>query len=57
MEYQHRVMRGTVGVIINKAIRDIRTDPKRSIRNLADLGDNFSTSAAQKRFFPLRAVF
>ena len=53
MEYRHKIMRGTVGVIINKAIRDIRSDPKRSIRNLADLGDNFSTSAAQKRFFSL----
>lgn len=53
MEYRHKIMRGTVGVIINKAIRDIRNDPKRSIRNLVDLGDNFSTSATQKRFFSL----
>ncbi len=53
MEYRHKLIRGTVSVIINKAIRDIHTDPKRSIRNLADLGDNFSTSAAQKRFFAL----
>ena len=53
MEYRHKVMRGTVGVIINKAIRDIRSDPKRSIRNLADLGDNFSTSETQKRFFSI----
>lgn len=53
MEYRHKLMRGTVGVIINKAIRDIRSDPKRSIRNLADLGDNFSTTLTQKRFFAL----
>lgn len=53
MEYTHKIMRGTVGAIINKAIHDIRDDPQRSIRNLADMGDNFSTSQTQKHFFSL----
>lgn len=53
MEYGHRIMRGTVGMVVGKAIRDIRSDPGRSIRNLADMGGMFSTSPAQKRFFTL----
>ena len=53
MEYRHKLMRGTVGAIVNKAIRDIRNDPKRSIRNLADLGELFSTSSTQRKFFSL----
>lgn len=53
MEYRHKVMRGTVSIIINKAMRDIRSDPRRSIRNLVDLGENFSSSAVQKHFFSL----
>lgn len=53
MEYAHKLMRGTVSAIINKALRDIGSDPKRSIRNLADLGELFSTSQTQKHFFEL----
>ncbi|MDF2632274.1 MAG: hypothetical protein K0Q85_870 [Caproiciproducens sp.] len=53
MEYRHKIMRSTVGVVINRAIRDIQDDPKRSIRNLADMGENFSKSAAQKKFFEM----
>lgn len=53
MEYRHKVMRGAVNAMINKAMRDIRSDPRRSIRNLADLGENFSTSAVQKHFFSI----
>ncbi len=53
MEYRHKMMRTTTGVVINKAIRNIKSDPKRSIRNLADMGDNFSKSPAQKKFFEM----
>ena len=53
MEYRHRMMRSTVGGVINRAIRDIQYDPKRSIRNLADMGENFSKSPAQKKFFEM----
>ena len=51
MEYRHKMMRTAVGMLIDKAIRDIQSDPKRSIRNLADMGDNFSKTSAQKQFF------
>ncbi len=53
MEYRHRMMRSTVGAVVNRAIRDIQLDPKRSIRNLADMGENFSKSPAQKKFFEM----
>lgn len=53
MEYRHKFMRGTVRSIINKAINDIRTDPRRGIRNLADLGELFSTSPVQRKFIAL----
>nr|WP_319489178.1 hypothetical protein [uncultured Caproiciproducens sp.] len=53
MEYRHKMMRTAVGAVIEKAIRDIQDDPRRSIRNLADMGDNFSKTPAQKRFFEL----
>ncbi|WP_444658725.1 hypothetical protein ACRQV7_14250 [Caproiciproducens sp. R2] len=53
MEYRHKMMRTAVGAVIEKAIRDIRSDPRRSIRNLADMGDNFSKTVAQKHFFEI----
>ncbi len=53
MDYRHKLMRGTVSAVTNKALHDIRNDPKRSIRNLADLGELFSTSATQRHFFSL----
>ncbi|MBW7572623.1 hypothetical protein [Caproiciproducens faecalis] len=53
MEYRHKMMRTAVGAVVEKAIRDIRDDPRRSIRNLADMGDNFSKTAAQKHFFEI----
>ncbi|XOQ48354.1 MAG: Xylose isomerase-like TIM barrel [Eubacteriales bacterium] len=53
MEYRHKLIRTAVGILIDKAIRDIQSDPGRSIRNLADMGDNFSKSPAQKRFFKI----
>jgi len=53
MEYRHKMMRSTVGAVVNRAIRDIQLDPKRSIRNLADMGENFSKSPAQKKFFEM----
>lgn len=53
MEFRHRMMRGTVGAAVCKAIRDIQNDPRRSIRNLTDLGGNFSTSAARGKFFAM----
>lgn len=53
MEFRHKMMRTAVGVVIEKAIRDIQEDSRRSIRNLADMGDNFSKTPAQKRFFEI----
>ena len=38
---------------VAKALRDMRTDPKRSVRNLVDLGCSFAGGRFQKSFFKL----
>lgn len=53
MEYRHKIMRSTIGALINRAMRDITCDPHRSIRNLADLGEEFSKTQVQKDFFEM----
>jgi len=51
LELQHRLMRQTINIAVNKAIEDMRSNTKRSIRNLIDLGLLFSQSENQKWFF------
>ena len=47
------VTRIMVEAAVAKALRDMRTDPKRSVRNLVDLGCSFSGGRFQKAFFKL----
>ena len=42
---------GTTTDAVSKAMDDMRSDAKRSIRNLVDLGLLFSKSENQKQFF------
>ena len=51
MELQHRLVRQVIDIAVSKAIDDMKSDAKRSIRNLIDLGLLFSKSENQKRFF------
>ena len=51
LELQHRLARQVINTAISKAIDDMKSDTKRSIRNLIDLGLLFSKSENQKRFF------
>ena len=40
-----------VRTIVKKAIRDFKTDPERTIRNLVDMALQFSDSAFQQQFY------
>lgn len=51
MEFQHRMLRAVVAGIVDKALRDLPRDPKRSLRNLVDLGDSCAKGPQQKLFF------
>lgn len=51
MELQHRLVRQAIDIAINKAIDDMRSDAKRSLRNLIDLGLFFSKGENQINFF------
>lgn len=51
MELQHKMLRSTIDVLINKTIVDIQSDTHRSIRNFIDLGVYFAKGRNQKRFF------
>jgi len=51
MELQHRLVRQTIDIAISKAIDDMKSDAKRSLRNLIDLGLLFSKGENQKHFF------
>ena len=51
MDMQHRMLRTAVGAVVDKALRDIPRDGKRSVRNLADMGECLAKSDAQKQFF------
>ena len=51
MEFQHRMLRTAVLAVTDKALRDIPRDPRRSLRNLVDLGASCASGAQQKRFF------
>lgn len=47
-ESMNRIM---VKTIVKKAIRDIKTDPERTVRNLIDMALNFADSRFQKQFY------
>lgn len=51
LELQHRLIRQTINIAVSKAMKDMRSNTKRSIRNLIDLGLLFSQSENQKWFF------
>lgn len=51
LELQHRLMRQTINIAISKALEDMQTNARRSIRNLIDLGLLFSRSENQKWFY------
>lgn len=51
MDFQHRMLRAVVTGIVDKALRDLPRDPKRSLRNLVDLGDSCAKGPQQKLFF------
>lgn len=51
MDLHYRLMRQTINIAVSKTIEDMRSNPKRSIRNLFDLGLLFSQSKNQKWVF------
>ncbi len=51
LDLQHRLKRQVIYIAVSKAIEDMATDTKRSMRNLVDLGLLFSKSENQKWFF------
>jgi len=51
LELHHRLVRQTINIAVSKAMEDMKSNTKRSIRNLIDLGLLFSKSENQKWFF------
>lgn len=51
MELQYRLVRQAIDIAVSKAIDDMKSDAKRSLRNLIDLGLLFSKGENQKHFF------
>ena len=51
MDLQHKMLRSTIDILINKSILDIQSDTYRSIRNFIDMGVYFAKGKNQKRFF------
>ncbi|MGI6005449.1 MAG: hypothetical protein ACOX88_08580 [Christensenellales bacterium] len=47
------IRRSMIETIVNKTLKDIERDPDRSIRNLVDMGENFSTGRFQKYLFEI----
>ena len=47
---QEGLARTIIKTMLNKALRDIESDPDRSIRNLIDLGINFAKGRFQQEF-------
>lgn len=50
MELQHRLVRQAIDIAVSKAIDDMKSDAKRSLRNLIDLGLFFSKGENQINF-------
>lgn len=53
MELKHRLARQVIDIAVSKAMEDMKTNAKRSVRNLIDLGMFFSTTQTQKDFFTI----
>ncbi|MFZ3131799.1 MAG: hypothetical protein WA125_12025 [Desulfosporosinus sp.] len=51
LELRHRLIRRTINIAVSKALEEMKSNTRRSIRNLIDLGLLFSTSENQKWFF------
>lgn len=51
MELQYRLVKQTINIAVSKALEDMKSNTRRSIRNLIDLGLLFSHSENQKWFF------
>lgn len=51
MDLQHKMLRSTIEILINKAIVEMQSDTRRSIRNFIDLGVYFAKGENQKKFF------
>lgn len=51
VDLQHRLIRQTIHIAVSKALEDMKSNTKRSIRNLIDLGLLFSHSGNQEWFF------
>jgi len=51
LELHHRLVRQTINIAVSKAMEDMKSNTKRSLRNLIDLGLLFSQSENQKWFF------
>ena len=51
LELQHRLVRQTINIAVGKAMEDMKTSTKRSIRNLVDLGLLYAQTENQKNFF------
>lgn len=49
----HVVPRTLIELAVGKGLRDMETDPARSVRNLVDLGRHFARGRFQTVFFPL----
>ncbi len=48
-----KITKALLKTTIRKALRDIQTDPKRSVRNLVDLGLNFAEGCNQREIFDI----
>lgn len=50
MDFQHKMKRTAVGTIVQRSIADLKTDPKRALRRLADLGQTIFQGENQQLF-------
>ncbi len=51
MDFHHRLTRKAIDIAVTKILNDMKTNTRRSVRNLVDLGALFSGSENQKTFF------
>ncbi|SHH99418.1 hypothetical protein SAMN02745823_01835 [Sporobacter termitidis DSM 10068] len=51
LEMEHRLVRQTINIAVSKAMEDMKSNTRRSIRNLIDLGLLFSNGENQEWFF------
>ena len=51
MDMHYRLIRQSIDIAVSKALKDMQSDSKRSVRNLIDLGLFFAKSENQKGFF------